>query len=211
MEDLTQSRDEAHAKASEEASCGEQGQCLGRGLEDDAKGKDAGGNDQTQTTTNRVTKRCGGQSSEEGAGGKNGDDLGGLGGADVKVTLGINVSGGEFVFPVGHGQNAGDGTCIISTLIATISASCPSGQGCESGGGAKGGSQLHAYPKRTPPKATNMPIKMAGHDFPASFGGLFSRIPMLAVGEGKSASQTTWLSGVIPQQARNPEGLRSCD
>lgn len=35
------------------------------------------------------------------------------------------------------------------------------------------------YPNKTPPKATNKPIAMAGHDFPGVPSGFFNKTPIL--------------------------------
>jgi hypothetical protein len=54
-----------------------------------------------------------------------------------------------------------------------------------------------AYPNRTPPNATNMPIKMAGHDFPGVPSGFLSIRPIVSdVYEGARRCNTGDVSEV---------------
>lgn len=111
---LTQSRDEADTKSGKESSCEEHGDRRGGGLQRDTKVKDPSRQHQGPASTNVVTHERREEGAKEGARGENGDNSRLLARCDVKMTLGVDISGAESVLPVGHGNDAADGSCVIS-------------------------------------------------------------------------------------------------
>jgi len=93
---LTQGGDEADAETGKESAGHEQRDGRRGGLEDDAKGEDAGGCDQAPPASEDITHRCRAEGTEEGPGRKDGDDRGLLGRSDVgEVVFRVGVTGGE--------------------------------------------------------------------------------------------------------------------
>ena len=111
---LTQSRDKTNAKSSEKATRQEQRNSSRDSLENDPENEDPGWGDETEATTNSVGKEGRRKCSEECTGGKDGDNGRRLGGSDVQMVIRVAVTSWEEVFPVVHGKNTPNGSCIIA-------------------------------------------------------------------------------------------------
>lgn len=117
----TQGGDEANAETSEESSGNKQWNGGSGGLEDDAKGEDASGCDQTPSASEDITHRRCAEGTEESAGRKDRHNRGLLGRGDVgDLVLGVRVTGGEELSPVCHGQNTTNRTGIISRHCQSV-------------------------------------------------------------------------------------------
>ena len=126
-------------------------------LQDDTKCENAACRNERQSTTNSVGDGSCSKSTKECPGRKDGDDFGGLRGCNIQVAFGISVARRKLVFPIamkGEQSCIGDPEELTTYPIARMPLIVPV-----------------SYPNKTPPKATNIPMTMAGHDRPGTPSG----------------------------------------
>jgi hypothetical protein len=156
--------DHADTVTSEETAGDEQGNVSGSSLKNDTNAEDDIGCDETENTTKHIRAGSTSESTEEGTGREDRHDQRGLVRSDIEIAILVPVTSAEEVPPVLHTKNTTNGTGIISGR-------------CQSKAVWK--TRDETYPKRTPPKATNNPMRIAGAAEPATPGGGLSMRPMM--------------------------------
>lgn len=155
----TQGRNQTNTEAGKEAAGEEHGQGDGGGLENDTEDKYKRRSDESEAAADLVSHQGRSQSTEEGTGRENRDDSRRLRGRDNGLAGAVDVAGREELLPVVHGEDTTDGAGVVAGGLV------------EERKIRQRLKKDFAHPKRTPPKATKMPMRMAGQALPASSVG----------------------------------------